>query len=398
MEENMKLFKSNADSIAICEIAELRDYVELFVVHKVEENDVFSVAGSIDVGEDHRMVDKETRDSDDDDNQEVEFDNSDDSDSLNSKYKPSEEEDDSINYLHFIDSEDELDPDVSGFQDVNVMTEKCKAVKKKGVATENFENDEGANNDELDLDHKVGVEGSDSDHEGVRVGILHLKWLGKAFKKNVESNLKVKIKELVAKAQKKWNLTITKAMAMRSKQIALDEIQETFREQYKRIYDYGHELLRENPDSSVRIQCYESIIHPLNGPDLWERIAHHDVMLPPYRRPSHRPVKKRKPAIGEEEQSNHTHLSRKVEKLRCLICGSVGHNKNRCPKPIEDEAQHSKKLSKDKQKKESTKSHPPAIKGGRKIASSRPTPKRSVKRIDASTTQLPSSAQSNSAT
>nr|XP_025703033.1 uncharacterized protein LOC112803785 [Arachis hypogaea] len=85
------------------------------------------------------------------------------------------------------------------------------------------------------------------------------------------------------------------------------------------------------------LKCYESIIHPLNGPDLWERIAHHDVMLPPYRRPSHRPVKKRKPAIGEEEQSNHTHLSRKVEKLRCLICGSVGHNKNRCPKPIEDE-------------------------------------------------------------
>ncbi|XP_072087129.1 uncharacterized protein [Arachis hypogaea] len=33
-------------------------------------------------------------------------------------------------------------------------------------------------------------------------------------------------------------------MAMRTKQIALDEIQGTFREQYKRIYDYGYELLR----------------------------------------------------------------------------------------------------------------------------------------------------------
>ncbi|XP_057760844.1 uncharacterized protein LOC130981257 [Arachis stenosperma] len=146
------------------------------------------------------------------------------------------------------------------------------------------------------------------------------------------------------------------------------------------------------------LKCYKSVIHPLNGPDLWERTSHHDVMPLPYRRPSHRPVKKRKPATREKEQSNHTHLSRKVEKLRCLICGSVGHNKNRCPKPIEDEAQHSKKLSKGKQKKESTKSHPPAAKGGRKIASSQPTPKLSVKRKAISTTQLPSLAQSNSAT
>ncbi|XP_016186136.1 uncharacterized protein LOC107627831 [Arachis ipaensis] len=43
-------------------------------------------------------------------------------------------------------------------------------------------------------------------------------------------------------------------MATRTKQIALDEIQGTFREQYKRIYDYAHEVMRANPGSSVRIQ------------------------------------------------------------------------------------------------------------------------------------------------
>ncbi|RYQ98221.1 hypothetical protein Ahy_B08g094280 [Arachis hypogaea] len=139
----------------------------------------------------------------------------------------------------------------------------------------------------------------------------------KAFKKKVESNPKVKIRELVSKAQKKWNLTVTKSMATRTKQIALDEIQETFREQYKGIYDYGHELLRANPGSSVRIQ---------------------------------------RPTAGDERQSSRIHLSRKEEKQRCSICSSVGHNKSRCPKPIEDEAQHSKKLSKGKQKKGSIKS------------------------------------------
>ncbi|RYQ92744.1 hypothetical protein Ahy_B09g098959 isoform B [Arachis hypogaea] len=40
-----------------------------------------------------------------------------------------------------------------------------------------------------------------------RVGILHIKWLGAKFKKKVESNPRIKIKELVAKAHKKQNVT-----------------------------------------------------------------------------------------------------------------------------------------------------------------------------------------------
>nr|XP_029147796.1 protein bfr2-like [Arachis hypogaea] len=58
-----------------------------------------------------------------------------------------------------------------------------------------------------------------------RVGILHTGWLSKAFRKKVEGNLKVKIKDLVNKAQRKWNLTVTTSMAARSRQAALDEIQ-----------------------------------------------------------------------------------------------------------------------------------------------------------------------------
>ncbi|XP_020978348.1 uncharacterized protein LOC110271666 [Arachis ipaensis] len=40
------------------------------------------------------------------------------------------------------------------------------------------------------------------------------------------------------------------------------------------------------------LKCYEAVIYPLNRPDLWEITPHPDVMPPPYRRPSHRPVKK----------------------------------------------------------------------------------------------------------
>ncbi|XP_029150136.1 uncharacterized protein [Arachis hypogaea] len=84
------------------------------------------------------------------------------------------------------------------------------------------------------------------------------------------------------------------------------------------------------------IRCYDSIIHLLNGVYLWERTAHPDVMPLPYRRPSHRPVKKRRATAGDEEQSSRTHLSRRGEKQRCSLCGSVGHNKSICPKPIEE--------------------------------------------------------------
>ncbi|KAL1325089.1 hypothetical protein AAHE18_13G136600 [Arachis hypogaea] len=59
--------------------------------------------------------------------------------------------------------EDELDPAVSGFQD-NVVNEKSRAVKKKGVATDNFEDEDGARSDELENDHEVGDDVSDSDH------------------------------------------------------------------------------------------------------------------------------------------------------------------------------------------------------------------------------------------
>ncbi|XP_057739755.1 uncharacterized protein LOC130956788 [Arachis stenosperma] len=311
MEKNLKLFKSDADFIAMCRIAELRDYVELYVVHKVEEEEVFPDAGYIDIGEKDRMGDISERQElvlAEDDNG-VEYGNSSDSDSLDSEYKPSGKEDDSEDDLHFTDSDDDLDHDVSGFQDVNVMSKKCRDVKKNAVANEDFEDEEGENSDDLDLEHEVGTEGSDSEHQGVRairfrkcdlkrvravcsgdcpfwvyaakigdeetwqlrsmnlthtytqahrVGILHSKWLSKAFKKKVEANPKVKIRELISKAQKEWNLTVTKSLASKTKQIILDEIQGTLREQYKRIYDYGQEIMRVNPGSFIHIQVQRS--------------------------------------------------------------------------------------------------------------------------------------------
>ncbi|RYR75592.1 hypothetical protein Ahy_A01g000151 [Arachis hypogaea] len=599
MEKNLKLFKTDADSIEMCRIAELRDHVDLYVVHKVQDEEMFLDVGYIDVGDKDGMCDisegqelvpyggvdeggKQSKpfaaDSGAEDDNEVGYDKSSDSDSLDSEYNPSGEEDDSEDDVHFTDSDDDVDPEVSGFQDVNVMSKKPRAVNKNACANEQFENVEGGDSDDLDFDHQVG---SDSEHEGFTFPVHKLqkdmsqyKWevstlyasrdefkdtvtayavhtarsirfrkcdlqrvravcsgdcpfwvyAAKAFKKKVESNSKVKIKELVSKAQKKWNLTVTKSLATKTKQIALDQIQETFREQYliaipprywsRSRFTYNSKVdtlvnnmsesfnsaivdAREKPivtmleeirvklmtrwaenrelaqnylgtilprirfrlekrsrsagdwrpywstaskyevvnglekfavdlgshECSCRIwqmsgipcvhaiscikfkgldiepfvagcykreaymRCYDSIIHPLNGVDLWERTAHPDVMPPPYRRPSHRPVKKRRAAPGDEEQSSRTQLSRKGETQRCSRCGSVGDKRSRCPKPIEE----LQSKNKGKQQKGSTKTNHLPAKGGRKTASSQP------KRKAISATQPPSAAQSNNA-
>ncbi|XP_016206797.1 uncharacterized protein LOC107647198 [Arachis ipaensis] len=104
-----------------------------------------------------------------------------------------------------------------------------------------------------------------------RVGIKYSKWLGKQFKKKVEYNLRIKIKELVAKAHKKWNLTVTKSMAAKTKQEALSQIQGAFSKQYKRINDYCDKLLRANPGSSIVLKVIQS-------PDFAQEIQNPNLM------------------------------------------------------------------------------------------------------------------------
>ncbi|RYR24896.1 hypothetical protein Ahy_B02g058473 [Arachis hypogaea] len=81
------------------------------------------------------------------------------------------------------------------------------------------------------------------------------------------------------------------------------------------------------------LKCYKEVIHPLNRLDLWERTQYDDVMAPPYRRPSHRPVKKTKRGLGDEENRSQNHLSRRGQIQRCSNYGAVGYKKGGCTKP-----------------------------------------------------------------
>ncbi|XP_016173790.1 micronuclear linker histone polyprotein-like [Arachis ipaensis] len=83
-------------------------------------------------------------------------------------------------------------------------------------------------------------------------------------------------------------------------------------------------------------------------------------MPPPYRKPSHRPIKKRKRGPDEARDSSQSHLSRRGQIQRCSNCGESGHKRRGCKKPSLDD----QNLSQSARKR---------TRGGRKASSSRPT-------------------------
>ncbi|RYR66937.1 hypothetical protein Ahy_A03g013133 [Arachis hypogaea] len=103
-------------------------------------------------------------------------------------------------------------------------------------------------------------------------------------------------------------------MAARSRQAALDEIQETYRKQYKRIADYYSELLWANPGSIVKLKVQSS-------PDFKINVQHSSL--------NNFCIFQR---ICAKDRS-HTHLSRRVQIERCSNYGESGHNRGGCSKP-----------------------------------------------------------------
>ncbi|RYQ83050.1 hypothetical protein Ahy_B10g101666 [Arachis hypogaea] len=459
-ERHLKLLGGDTEAIEMCTIAGRRGFVDLFVVHEVEDAEGFSEVGFLDVGgetvggqnekplgggmdlvvfegnidnsDGARVAGQQECQNKDggvelgqEGHEAVSDDVSSGENSDDPTYLPSDKEENSMEDIHFTDSDEVYDYE-SGFGEDNAVPKDCNVEKGKKVVTSDLDDEDAVDGDELEQDHVIGIDADDGEdlaEEGGqrfpvhktqkemgkyqwkvgtlyesrqefkdtvvayavntarnikfkkcnlvrvraicqkgcpfwlyahrvgeeftwqlrsmnlqhtcmqthRIGIMHSKWLGSQFKKKVESNPKIKVKELVAKAHKKWNLTVTKAMAAKTKQEAFSQIQGAFREQYKRINDYCHELLRTNPGSTVILK---------------ERTQYDDVIPPPYRRLSHRPVKKRKRGAADEDNRSQTHLSRRGEVQRCFNCGGVGHKKNGCSQPKKRAQSSTKKAKK----------------------------------------------------
>ncbi|XP_052723885.1 uncharacterized protein LOC108344014 [Vigna angularis] len=83
--------------------------------------------------------------------------------------------------------------------------------------------------------------------------LIDVKWLSKKIQKTIRDNPIIKGKDIREKVQRKWNIGISRCMAYRAKNIATEQIDGSFKEQYKRLYDYAHELLAKNPGSTVKL-------------------------------------------------------------------------------------------------------------------------------------------------
>ncbi|XP_016191702.1 uncharacterized protein LOC107632544 [Arachis ipaensis] len=299
---HLKLLKGDSEAIEMCSIAGKRGFVDLFVVHEVGDAERFSEgvsAKDIHFTDSEEVYDYESgfgeensvpKDSNAEKGKRVVTSDLDDEEAADSdhleqdhmiggqdlrgdyteedaycegqKFRVYKPEKDMGKYKWKVgtlyESRQEFKDTVAAFAVQtarNIKFKKCDLVRVQAVCQKNFPFWLYA--------HKVGEESTwklrsmNLQHTYMqthRVGIMHSKWPGTQFKKKVESDRRIKVKDLVAKAHKKWNLTVTKSMTAKTKQEVLSQIQGAFREQYRRINDYCGELLRINPGSTKSFQ------------------------------------------------------------------------------------------------------------------------------------------------
>ena len=97
-----------------------------------------------------------------------------------------------------------------------------------------------------------------------KLKIMSPKWLSKKVEKSLIENPKFKIKDVREKGLRKWNTSISVAMARRAKSLASDQVEGSFKEQFRRIHDYAYEILRCNTGSTIKVKVDE-----MQGVSIW---------------------------------------------------------------------------------------------------------------------------------
>jgi hypothetical protein len=80
---------------------------------------------------------------------------------------------------------------------------------------------------------------------------------------------------------------------------------------------------------STYVACYDPIVMPINGPDMWEATGLAPVEPPRIRRPPGRPKKLRR-REPDEPRPQSAKLSKRHLVMKCKKCGENGHNKRTC--------------------------------------------------------------------
>lgn len=88
---------------------------------------------------------------------------------------------------------------------------------------------------------------------GNKLKLMNSEWLGKKLNTSVCENPNMRLEDIMNKTKRKWGIGISKTKAYKARSYAIDLVDGSFRDQYKRMYDYAHELRRSNPHSTVKI-------------------------------------------------------------------------------------------------------------------------------------------------
>jgi len=86
------------------------------------------------------------------------------------------------------------------------------------------------------------------------VKMLNAKWLSSRLENTLRDNPSLRVVDIRNKVTRKWNIDVTKSMARRAKTLAVEQVDGSFVEQFSKIYDYAHEILRSNPGSTAKVK------------------------------------------------------------------------------------------------------------------------------------------------
>ncbi|KAG5547126.1 hypothetical protein RHGRI_012972 [Rhododendron griersonianum] len=82
------------------------------------------------------------------------------------------------------------------------------------------------------------------------------------------------------------------------------------------------------------LTAYGNIMHPMNGPDMWEKSGKDPIKPPDFKRQPGRPRKARRKEADEGAKKPFK-LSKIGVKMTCRRCGIQRHNTRTCKAPVD---------------------------------------------------------------
>jgi len=74
------------------------------------------------------------------------------------------------------------------------------------------------------------------------------------LKNTIRDNPSTKAVDIHNKIARNWNVNVSKSMTRRARTLANDQVEGYFKDQFKRIYEYVHEIIISDPRSIAKVK------------------------------------------------------------------------------------------------------------------------------------------------